>query len=92
MDAAATQIRDLCKNILEFSRSGAVIKKRRGLRTRCCAARRLVLKDRFVADRARDRASSSTGRVPCAGPLIEQILINLLDNAAFAARPAARCS
>jgi two-component system, NtrC family, sensor kinase len=83
MDAAATQIRDLCKNILEFSRSGGVIKKSEDLRVLLRRAL-LVLKDRFdVVELVED--IRVTERVRCSGPLIEQILINLLDNAAFAA-------
>jgi signal transduction histidine kinase len=83
MDAAATQIRDLCKNILEFSRSGGVIKKSEDLRVLLRRAL-LVLKDRFdVVELVED--VGVTERVRCSGPLIEQILINLLDNAAFAA-------
>ncbi|HET9992515.1 MAG TPA: HAMP domain-containing sensor histidine kinase, partial [Kofleriaceae bacterium] len=85
MDAAATQIRDLCKNILEFSRSGSVIKKSEDLDTLLRRAT-LVLKDRFdVTELVQD--IRVTERVRCSGPLIEQILINLLDNAAFAAGP-----
>jgi signal transduction histidine kinase len=83
MDAAATQIRDLCKNILEFSRSGGVIKKSEDLRVLLRRAL-LVLKDRFdVVELVED--VRVTERIRCSGPLIEQILINLLDNAAFAA-------
>jgi signal transduction histidine kinase len=85
MDAAAMQIRDLCNNILEFSRSGAVLKRPEDLAALLRRAT-LVLKDRFttielVTTLELDRP------VQCAGPLIEQLLINLLDNAAFAARP-----
>ncbi|MEP6863807.1 MAG: ATP-binding protein [Deltaproteobacteria bacterium] len=83
MDAAATQIRDLCKNILEFSRSGGVSKKGEDVRVLLRRAL-LVLKDRFdVVELVEDLRV--TERVRCSGPLIEQILINLLDNAAFAA-------
>jgi len=83
MDAAATQIRDLCKNILEFSRAGGVIKKSEDIQLVIRRAL-LVLKDRFdVTELVQDL--QVTERVRCSGPLIEQILINLLDNAAYAA-------
>jgi signal transduction histidine kinase len=85
MDIAATQIRDLCKNILEFSRSGTVIKKPEDIHVLLRRAL-LVLKDRFeLTELVQD--VRVTERVRCSGPLIEQILINLLDNAAFAAGP-----
>jgi signal transduction histidine kinase len=83
MDAAATQIRDLCKNILEFSRAGGVVKKSEDIQALIRRAL-LVLKDRFdVTELVQD--IDVTERVRCSGPLIEQILINLLDNAAYAA-------
>jgi len=83
MDAAATQIRDLCKNILEFSRSGGVVKKAEDVHVVLRRAL-LVLKDRFeVVELVQD--IQVTDRVRCSGPLIEQVLINLLDNAAYAA-------
>jgi signal transduction histidine kinase len=85
MDAAATQIRDLCKNILEFSRSGAVLKRPEDFAALLRRAT-LVLKDRFITIELVTELELDQP-VPCAGPLIEQILINLLDNAAFAARP-----
>ncbi|MEO8846981.1 MAG: ATP-binding protein [Kofleriaceae bacterium] len=88
MDAAATQIRDLCKNILEFSRSGAVFKRPEEFAALLRRAT-LVLKDRFV-DVELVTTLELAEPVPCAGPLIEQILINLLDNAAFAAGPAGK--
>jgi signal transduction histidine kinase len=85
MDTAATQIRDLCKNILEFSRSGVVVKRPENVRLLVRRAA-LVLRDRlgpagFVMQIELEQP------VRCSGPLIEQILINLLDNAAFAAGP-----
>ncbi len=86
MDTAATQIRDLCKNILEFSRSGAVIKKAEDVRTLVRRAQ-LVLRERFTTTGFVTRIELAES-VRCSGPLIEQILINLLDNAGFAAGPA----
>ncbi|MEO6771685.1 MAG: ATP-binding protein [Kofleriaceae bacterium] len=83
MDAAATQIRDLCRNILEFSRSGDVIKKREDV-TALIRRAVLVLGDRFDKTRL-VQDIQVTERVRCSGPMIEQVLINLLDNAAFAA-------
>ncbi|HEY6035014.1 MAG TPA: HAMP domain-containing sensor histidine kinase, partial [Kofleriaceae bacterium] len=83
MDAAATQIRDLCKNILEFSRAGGVVKKSEDIQVVIRRAL-LVLKDRFEVTELVQEIDV-TERVRCSGPLIEQILINLLDNAAYAA-------
>jgi signal transduction histidine kinase len=88
MDTAATQIRDLCKNILEFSRSGAVLKRPEDL-AKLLHRAKLVLKDRFITVELVTNVDIDRP-VPCAGPLVEQILINLLDNAAFAAQPGGR--
>ena len=85
MDTAATQIRDLCKNILEFSRSGAVLKRPEDIATLLRRAV-LVLRDRFLTIELVTKIEVDQA-VQCAGPMIEQILINLLDNAAFAAQP-----
>ncbi|MFT3693231.1 MAG: ATP-binding protein [Kofleriaceae bacterium] len=83
METAATQIRDLCANILQFSRSGDVMKSPQDLQTLVKRAM-LVLKEKFDGVSLRVHADW-VKPVPCSGPLIEQILINLLDNAAFAA-------
>ncbi len=83
MEAAGTQIRDLCKNILEFSRSGAVVKRAEDVRDLVRRAH-LVLRDRFLCTGFTTRFELAEP-IHCSGPLIQQILINLIDNAACAA-------
>ena len=82
MNVAAVQIRDLCKNILQFSRTGAVHATPQDFKA-------LVRRARIVLNSADHNVQITEDirlerPVHCAGPLIEQVLINLLDNAADA--------
>jgi len=85
MKAAATHMRELCGNILNVSRSGPV--QRRPVNFKQLLSHvKLILKPilntvEFVESDQIDRP------VNCAGPMIEQVLINLIDNAAHAAGP-----
>ncbi len=85
MSAAATQMRDRCANILEFSRTGAVPKRAEQFRTLLARAR-LVLVTQLAPLEVKESIALD-GPILCAGALVEQVLINLLDNAAHAAGP-----
>ena len=83
MKTAATHMRELCSNILNVSRSGPVQKRPEEF-SRLLARVKLILKPalgkvQLIENDELDRP------IMCAGPMIEQILINLLDNAAHAA-------
>ncbi len=85
MDTAATKIRELCSHILELSRSGDLVRRPEPLA-------KLVHRAKLVVSHALERVQlvedlRHAQPVPCAGALIEQVLINLLDNAAYAAGP-----
>jgi signal transduction histidine kinase len=80
---AVNQIRNRCKSILDYSRPDKVHKEPVDIRQLIARAlRMLVVSLEGVEVR---EESLLTEAVPCAGPLIEQILINLIDNAAYAA-------
>jgi len=82
---AIKQIRERSKNILDYSRTERVLKRPELFAPLLARTRRMLpslqngveLRERLELDEA----------VPCAAPLIEQILANLLDNAAHAAGP-----
>ncbi|NVB78467.1 MAG: response regulator [Kofleriaceae bacterium] len=85
LTTAASNMRELCSNILNISRSGPVTRRLEDF-TALLGRVRLVLRSvlakvRVIEDLQLDRA------LYCAGPMIEQILINLIDNAAYAAGP-----
>ncbi|HUS31237.1 MAG TPA: ATP-binding protein [Kofleriaceae bacterium] len=80
---AANQIRQRCMNILDYSRSDDVTRRPEHIDKLIGRACRL-LTDSLKSVELRQEVNVTTP-VPCAGPLIEQILINLLDNAAYAA-------
>jgi len=83
MKTAATHMRELCGSILNVSRSGPVEKRPEEF-ARLLTRVKLILKPalakvQLIENDELDRP------IMCAGPMIEQILINLLDNAAQAA-------
>ena len=80
---ASTHMRELCRNILQFSRNETLAKRPEDLRALVHRAK-LVLEQPLAGRRLVENIAVDH-RVACAGPLIEQILINLLDNAAYAA-------
>ncbi len=80
---AASQIRERCRNILDYSRSEQVNLRAEDLRVILRRARRLLLSSLAEVDVREDIHIDVP--VHCAGPLVEQVLINLLDNAAYAA-------
>ena len=80
---AAEQIRDRAKNILDFSRAERVTKHPEDVRTLIARARR-TLGGQLAGIEVREDVQLD-GPLHCAAPLIEQILINLIDNAAYAA-------
>jgi signal transduction histidine kinase len=83
---AAHQIRERCGKILDFSRAEEVPRRPEDLRVMLARSRRLLSSQLSNVEVRED--IKIEGPVLCAGPLIEQVLINLLDNAAFAAGPA----
>ncbi|HEX5058879.1 MAG TPA: ATP-binding protein, partial [Kofleriaceae bacterium] len=82
---AANQIRERCSRILDFSRSEQVVRRPEDVRALIARARR-VLTTQLANVEIREQIELDEP-LYCAGPLIEQIVINLLDNAAFAAGP-----
>jgi signal transduction histidine kinase len=85
MLTGATQIRDLCENILQFSRTGSVITKPHDVRNMIRRAR-LVLRTSLANTEVIENLAID-GPVHCSSALVEQVLINLLDNAAQASGP-----
>jgi signal transduction histidine kinase len=83
MKAAAVQMRELCTNILNVSRSGPITRRPEDVRTLIAKAR-LVLRA-VIGDRTVVESVEIDQPVYCAAPMIEQVLINLIDNAAYAA-------
>jgi signal transduction histidine kinase len=82
---AANQIRLRCMNILDYSRSEDVTRRQEQVAVLIARACRLLM-DQLSTVEVRQEINAPAS-VLCAGPLIEQILINLLDNAAYAAGP-----
>jgi signal transduction histidine kinase len=83
MKTAALQMRELCSNILNVSRSGPIARRpedMRGLISKARLVMRPVLAKMTVVE-----SVEITKPVYCAAAMIEQILINLIDNAAYAA-------
>lgn len=79
---AAKQIRDRSKNILDFSRTERVSKRPASVRQMLKHAKQM-LRDPLQGIDVREELEVES--VLCAQALIEQILTNLLDNAAYAA-------
>jgi signal transduction histidine kinase len=82
---AANQIRLRCMNILDYSRSEDVTRRQEQVAVLIARACRLLM-DQLSTVEVRQEINAPAS-VLCARPLIEQILINLLDNAAYAAGP-----
>jgi signal transduction histidine kinase len=79
---AANQIRARCTNILDFSRAEQVTRQSVDFRTMIGRARRMVTSTAEVEMREEIELD---GPIKCAAPLVEQVLINLIDNATYAA-------
>jgi signal transduction histidine kinase len=82
---AVNQIRERCKSILDYSRPDRVHKEPVDIRQLLARTKRL-LATALAGVEVREEIAIDEA-VPCAAPLIEQVLINLLDNAAYAAKP-----
>lgn len=80
---AAEQIRERCKRILDFSRLERVARQPEDVRVLIARTRRL-LTAQLTGIEVREEIELAQPLL-CSGPLIEQILINLFDNAAAAA-------
>jgi len=83
MKAAAVHMRELCGSILSVSRSGPVQKRPESFK-QLLAHVKLILKPALATVELveNDRIDRP---LQCSGPMIEQILINLIDNAVHAA-------
>lgn len=80
---ATVQLRDRCNSILDFSRTGTVLREPEDLGTMIARSRRVLhakLEEIQVIEQL-----EVTEPVQCAAVMIEQVLVNLLDNAAYAA-------
>ena len=80
---AADQIRERSKNILDYSRAERIHKQPADVGLIIARTRRTLAKALEGVEVREDVRLG--GLVPCAPPLIEQILVNLVDNAAYAA-------
>lgn len=80
---ATTQLRDRCSSILDFSRTGTVVREPEDLGTMIARSRR-VLRTQLEEINVTEHLEVN-GPVQCAAVMIEQVLVNLLDNAAYAA-------
>ena len=80
---AAQQIRERCTRILDYSRAERVPQRAEDVRTLLARTRRSLTEK--LADVELRETVELEGPMQCAAPLIEQVLINLLDNAASAA-------
>ena len=80
---AGTQLRDRCRSILDLTRTGKIDRKPESLAS-LIARSRLVLRTQ-LAEITVNEAIEIAQPVSCSGSMIEQILVNLLDNAAYAA-------
>jgi len=80
---AAAEIRERSRNILDYSRVERVQKQPADLHAMLARTRRMLAS--ALAEVEVRETIELEGPVPCAMPLIEQILANLLDNAAYAA-------
>jgi signal transduction histidine kinase len=79
---AANQIRERSRNILDYSRAERVSKRTESIRELIDRAKWMVSSG---LERVEVREDIRLDTVPCAAPLIEQILVNLIDNATYAA-------
>jgi signal transduction histidine kinase len=83
MRASAAHMRELCGNILNVSRSAPAQKRPENFK-RLLSQAKLILKSALATVELVE--SDQLDRpLMCSGPMIEQILINLLDNAVHAA-------
>src|SRR5262249_47292134 len=82
---SATQLRDRSRNILDYSRAERVNKQPTDVRVLIARSRRTLSAALAGADVRENLQLAEL--VPCAGPLVEQILVNVIDNAAWAAGP-----
>jgi len=80
---AANQIRERSKNILDYSRAEQVRKRPENIRPLIARAKR-TLSAALAGVEVREDIRLDEP-VDCAAPLIEQILVNLIDNCAYAA-------
>jgi signal transduction histidine kinase len=80
---AAKQIRERSKNILDYSRAERVSKRPEDMRALLARVLRTLTIQLVGCEVRQDIQLDET--VDCAAPLIEQILVNLIDNAAYAA-------
>jgi signal transduction histidine kinase len=80
---AAKQIRERSKNILDYSRAERVRKQSENVAKLFARARRMLAVNLVGID-VRETVAADLS-VDCEGPLIEQVLVNLIDNAAYAA-------
>jgi signal transduction histidine kinase len=85
LSTAAHRMRELCNNIVNFSRQGPLVTRAEDIRVliqRACSVLESELAPvRLIEEVALDRP------IVCAGPMIEQVLVNLIDNGAYAAGP-----
>jgi signal transduction histidine kinase len=79
---AANQIRERSKNILDYSRAERVSKRTEKVRPLIARAKRTLTAALALVEVREDLQLDT---IECAAPLIEQILVNLIDNAAYAA-------
>ena len=82
LTTAGTQLRDRCRSILDLSRTGKFDRKPEALAP-LIARSRLVLRTQLAEITVVETANVQPAS--CSGSMIEQILVNLLDNAAYAA-------
>jgi signal transduction histidine kinase len=80
---AASQLRDRSKNILDYSRAERVHKQPADVRQIIARTRR-TLAASLAGVEVRESIELDAP-ISCAAPLIEQVLVNLVDNAAYAA-------
>ncbi len=85
LETCAEQIASLCKNLLELNRSGELERGPHQVST--LMAKSFALVQPALADVTLHDESEATMTVHCSGPLIVQVLSNLVENAAHAAGP-----
>jgi signal transduction histidine kinase len=80
---ATAQLRDRCRTILDFSRTGTIDRTPWDFGVLIARARRVLSTQLAGVTVMQD--IQLQGPVHCAGMMIDQVLVNLLDNAAYAA-------